>query len=389
MNKPDPQSNLKEEIIARADALGFSCVGFTSSNLPEHYADGLKNYIDNGYHGDMDWLANRVFERSSPTNLWPDARSVIVLGANYGPEDSQYIAALPRRNDEGITSLYAARKDYHDILKKNIKSIGRWLVEQTNCEIKVFVDTAPVLEKPLAQMAGIGWQGKHTNLVSRTHGSWLFLCYIFTTIKFDFDQPETDHCGNCTKCLDACPTKAFPVPYQLDARRCIAYLTIESKTQTPLEFRKSIGNRIFGCDDCLSVCPWNKFAKESQITKFALKPELLHKPLIEWLSLDEDSFKEIFKATPIKRTGYERFMRNVLIACGNAPYNQAMIKQIETYMNDRSPLIRGMAIWALGQQLERSEFMVLFNQFGVFETEKSVIEEWEFYLGDNLYSKSE
>ena len=264
----------------------------------------------------MDWLADRPERRADPRGLWPDVRSVIMLGVNYGP-DQNPLKILEARS-RGAISVYAQGDDYHDLIKKRLKALARWLVAAEACEVKVFVDTAAVMEKPLAQAAGLGWQGKHTNLVSREFGSWLFLGAIFTTLDLPHDDADTDHCGSCRACLDICPTSAFPAPYQLDARRCISYLTIEHKGPIPREFRKAIGNRIYGCDDCLAVCPWNKFAQAGRETKLAARDELRAPPLAELARLDDAAFRAMFTKSPVKRIGRDRFVRNVLIAIGNS-----------------------------------------------------------------------
>ena len=298
------------------------------------------SFLSKARHGDMDWMNERIKERANPQQLWPDARSVIMLGMNYGPDENPL--NLLTKTDCGAISAYARNRDYHDLIKKKLKTLARWMVEETNCAVKVFVDTAPVMEKPLAARAGIGWQGKHTNLVSRDFGSWLFLGAIFTDLDLNEDTPHTDHCGDCQRCLDICPTEAFPAPYQLDARRCIAYLTIEHKDHIPLEFRKPIGNRIYGCDDCLAICPWNKFASESAEAKLQARDELTAPSLGMLADLDDARFRAYFAGSPVKRTGRDRFVRNVMIAIGNSA-NADFLEHIEKRLSDESPLVRAGA----------------------------------------------
>ncbi|HEY2247541.1 MAG TPA: tRNA epoxyqueuosine(34) reductase QueG, partial [Bradyrhizobium sp.] len=326
-----------------------------------------------GAHGDMDWLARDPERRADPRGLWPDVRSVIMLGVNYGP-DQNPLAVLEQRT-HGAISVYAQGDDYHDVIKKRLKALARWLVTTANCEVKVFVDTAAVMEKPLAQAAGLGWQGKHTNLVSREFGSWLFLGAIFTTLELPRDDAETDHCGTCRACLDICPTAAFPAPYKLDARRCISYLTIENKGPIPHEFRQAIGNRIYGCDDCLAVCPWNKFAELGRETKLAARDELRAPDLAELARLDDAAFRARFTKSPVKRIGRDRFVRNVLIAIGNSGEG-ALAEEAERLLSDASPLVRGAAVWALGRLADRKRFNALASQMMAAETDSGVREEW-------------
>ena len=298
----------------------------------------------------MAWLATNAERRSSPRAMWPDVRSIIMLGVNYGPQqgpDADPLAILQQRTRGGI-SVYARGDDYHDVIKPRLKSLGRWLIDQAGGDIKVFVDTAAVMEKPLAAASGIGWQGKHTNLVSRQFGSWLFLGAIFTTLELPPDTPEEDHCGNCRACLDICPTAAFPAPYRLDARRCISYLTIEHKSAIPRELRAPIGNRIYGCDDCLAVCPWNKFAVTGHEAKLAARDELRAPRLADLARLDDAGFRALFAKSPVKRIGRARFVRNVLIAIGNSA-DESLAGEAERLLDDSLPLIRGAAIWALSQ----------------------------------------
>ncbi len=313
----------------------------------------LREFLDEGRHGTMDWMQETAQRRSHPIAMWPDARAAILLGVNYAGEGDPL--AMLADKQRGAISLYARRRDYHDVVKSKLKQLARWLAEQDGAQVKVFVDTAPLMEKPLAQQAGIGWQGKHTNLVSRAFGSWLFLGAILTDAALPADDAESDHCGQCRACLDICPTNAFPAPYQLDARRCIAYLTIEHEGPIPEEFRAAIGNRVFGCDDCLAVCPWNKFAAQSQDAKLALRPDLSARSLAELSQLDEAGFRALFAGTPVKRTGREKFVRNVLIAIGNSA-DPALAPHAEQLLGDLSPTVRGAAAWALARLLDPAAF---------------------------------
>jgi len=321
----------------------------------------------------MDWLAQRPERRADPRGLWPDVRSVIMLGVNYGP-DQDPLAILQQRS-RGAISVYAQGDDYHDVIKKQLKVLARWLVATADCEVKVFVDTAAVMEKPLAQASSLGWQGKHTNLVSREFGSWLFLGAIFTTLELPRDHAEIDHCGSCHACLDICPTAAFPAPYKLDARRCISYLTIEHKGPIPREFRKAIGNRIYGCDDCLAVCPWNKFAQEGRETKLAARDELRAPSLAELARLDDAAFRARFTKSPVKRIGRDRFVRNVLIAIGNSGEG-VLAREAERLLDDASPLVRGAAVWALRQLSARDRFDALAVKAVAAESDAGVRAEW-------------
>lgn len=351
---------------------GFDAVGIAAAALPAATSDRLKNFLLLGHHGDMGWLENRAEQRADPRTLWPDARSAIMLGMNYGP-DSDPLKALEKKSN-GVISVYAQNRDYHDLVKKRLKRVARQIVEETGAEVKVFVDTAPVMEKPLSARAGIGWQGKHTNLVSRDLGSWLFLGAIFTTLELSTDAPERDHCGSCSNCLDICPTNAFPAPYQLDARRCISYLTIEHQGPIPEEFRKPMGNRIYGCDDCLAVCPWNKFASTARESAFHAREELRAPALRELVGLDDPAFREMFSGSPIKRTGRNRFVRNVLNAIGNSG-DETLVKHVEDRLDDDSPLVRGAAVWALAQ-LAPDRFNAERSARKTTERDEAVQREW-------------
>jgi epoxyqueuosine reductase len=323
----------------------------------------------------MDWLAATAERRGDPTVFWPQARSVIMLGLNYGPDDDP-LAVLAQRDRGGI-SVYARGEDYHELIKKKLKTLARWLVAAAGGDVKVFVDTAAVMEKPLAERAGLGWQGKHTNLVSRDFGSWLFLGAIFTTLELPVDHREAGNCGTCQACLDVCPTAAFPEPYRLDARRCISYLTIEHKGPIPHDLRPLMGNRIYGCDDCLAVCPWNKFAQEGREAKLHARENLRAPHLAELARLDDANFRALFSKSPVKRTGRDRFIRNVLIAIGNSG-DATLAPEAERLLDDASPLVRGAAVWALGRLLPRQRLAELSAQRR--DSDRSVQEEWSLAL---------
>ena len=363
----------KQRILQEAHSLGFDDVRITPAELPTAAQNNFQAFLAAKRHGDMDWLANRADERTDPKKLWPDAKTVIMLGVNYG-SDTDPMAALEAKSS-GTISVYAQHKDYHDVVKKRLKRLARWLVEQSGADVKVFVDTAPVMEKPLAAQSGLGWQGKHTNLVSRDFGSWLFLGSIYTTLTIPADEPEIDHCGSCSNCLDICPTKAFPAPYQLDARRCISYLTIENKAPIPVEFRKAMGNRIYGCDDCLAVCPWNKFASLSQESAFHARDALSSPALDELAALDDTAFRALFSGSPVKRTGRNRFIRNVLVAIGNSE-DRSLLLVATRLLEDDSPLVRGAAVWAIGQLASPAEYEKLAKKYAPAEFDESVQTEW-------------
>jgi epoxyqueuosine reductase len=365
--------DLKRAIAQEARTLGFDCVGVTAPDAIPEAARHFREFLETGAHGDMDWLAQNPERRADPRGLWPDVRSVIMLGVNYGPDEDPL--AILKARTRGAISVYAQGDDYHDVIKKRLKVLARWLVATAHGDVKVFVDTAAVMEKPLAQASHLGWQGKHTNLVSREFGSWLFLGAIFTTLDLPPDEAEIDHCGSCQACLDICPTAAFPAPYKLDARRCISYLTIENKGPIPHEFRKAIGNRIYGCDDCLAVCPWNKFAQEGREAKLAAREELRAPELAELARLDDAAFRARFAKSPVKRIGRDRFIRNVLIAIGNSGEG-ALAAEAERLLDDASPLVRGAAVWALAQLATRDRFDTLAARAGAAETDASVRAEW-------------
>jgi epoxyqueuosine reductase len=364
---------LKESLVHEARALGFDSIGVTDPDSITQAGKHFREFLEAGAHGDMDWLALSPERRTDPRGLWANVRSVIMLGVNYGPDEDP-LQILEKRTC-GAISAYAQGDDYHDVIKKRLKALARWLVATSGDEVKVFVDTAAVMEKPLAQAAGLGWQGKHTNLVSREFGSWLFLGAIFTATDLPRDEADGDHCGSCTACQDICPTAAFPAPYKLDARRCISYLTIENKGPIPHEFRKSIGNRIYGCDDCLAVCPWNKFAQQGRETKLAARAELRAPPLAELARLDDGAFRARFAKSPVKRIGRDRFIRNVLIAIGNSG-DAALAHEAERLLGDESALVRGAAVWALSQLMTPDAFAALTKQAAASETDAAVRAEW-------------
>ena len=373
-----PGETPNQAIRRHALALGFDAVGFAPAAVGERARRGLRDFLAAGQHGDMGWMARRADERASPTALWPEARSVVVVGLNYGPADDPLsLLAAPER---GAVSVYARGRDYHDVMKKKLRLLARRVADDFACDVKLFVDTAPVMEKPLAEAAGLGWQGKHTNMVSRGFGSWLFLGELYTTLELAPDAPGEDLCGSCTRCLTACPTDAFPAPYRLDARRCISYLTIEHKGHIPRELRAPIGNRIYGCDDCLAVCPWNKFATRTREYAFLPRVELTAPRLADLAGLDDAAFREVFTGSAIKRTGRDRFVRNVLIAIGNSG-EPALIPPAERLLGDASPLVRAMAVWALSRLLDPSAFAALRASLEPGEADAAVRGEWRAGTG--------
>jgi epoxyqueuosine reductase len=341
--------------------------------------DALQRFLEEGFHGDMAWMAARPERRSDPAAMWPDVRAVVMLGVNYGPDGDPRDALSAK--DRGVISVYAKGDDYHDVIKSRLKALARWLTANAGGDVKVFVDTAAVMEKPLAASAGIGWQGKHTNLVSRQFGSWLFLGALFTTLDLAPDAAETDHCGSCRACLDVCPTAAFPSPYRLDARRCISYLTIEHEGPIPRALRSQIGNRIYGCDDCLAVCPWNKYAQRGRDAKLSARPDLRAPALADLARLDDAAFRQKFAKTAIKRTGRDRFVRNVLIAIGNSG-DRGLVVDAERRLDDPAALVRGAAVWALSRLLPADDFAALAARHRPSETDADVIEEWAAVSGE-------
>ncbi|MFO1102317.1 MAG: tRNA epoxyqueuosine(34) reductase QueG [Methylocystis sp.] len=364
---------IEEAIRAHAIDLGFDVCRFAPADAAPLQGERLRAWLKDGAHGDMSWMLDTAERRAAPRALWPQATSLVLLGMNYGPEGDP-LASLAKP-DRATISVYARNRDYHDLIKGRLKQLAQFMLKRAGAgDAKVFVDTAPVMEKPLAQQAGVGWQGKHTNLVSRDFGSWLFLGAIFTTLPLAADPPESDHCGSCHKCLDICPTAAFPAPYQLDARRCVSYLTIEHKGPIPLEFREKIGNRIYGCDDCLAVCPWNKYASAGREAKLAARPEFDSPPLARLAWLDDAAFRENFAGSPIKRIGRDHFLRNVLIAIGNSGRPE-LAAEAERLLGDAAPIVRGAAVWALGR-LAPARLAELRPQRLSAEPDETVRQEW-------------
>ena len=367
--QPDFTGWIKERVLAE----GFETVGIASPSAVRNSSRNLFAFLDAGFHGEMGWLAANADRRADPRVLWPDVRSIVMAGMNYAPE-ADPLAATKRPSHAAI-SVYAQGADYHDVIKGKLKAIAGDFARRTGEDVKVFVDTAPVMEKPLAEAAGIGWQGKHTNLVSRDFGSWLFLAAIFTTAELAPDAPSAPRCGSCRRCLDTCPTRAFPAPYRLDARRCISYLTIEHKGQIPHEFRAAIGNRIYGCDDCLAVCPWNKFAETAREMRFRPGEAACNPPLAELLQLDDAQFRARFRGSPIKRIGRDRFIRNVLVAAGNSG-NPALLYDIMPLLSDASPVVRGMAVWASRRLADADREAELKKRYASKEIDVQVRAEW-------------
>jgi epoxyqueuosine reductase len=364
-------ADAKAAIRQAALGLGFDAVGFARPDLLGEARQNLAAFLARGYHGDMGWLAARADERTAPKTLWPEVKTVVVLALNYAPADDA-LAGLAQVG-QGNVSVYARGRDYHEVMKSRLKALARKIAADAPGPLKVFVDTAPVMEKPLAMSAGLGWQGKHTNLVSRDFGSWLFLGEIYLSVALEPDAPEADHCGACHACLDVCPTQAFPAPYQLDARRCISYLTIEHKGHIPAALRPAIGNRIYGCDDCLAVCPWNKFAQAARETRFFARAAA--PALAELVALDDAAFRARFAGTPVKRTGRDRFIRNVLIAIGNSG-DEGLAPLAINRLDDASPLVRAMAVWALARLIAPADLARLAAAHAGAERDPDVRAEW-------------
>jgi epoxyqueuosine reductase len=338
-------TSLRPRIFDKARELGFCAWGIARADAAPEAGERLREWIAAGHHGEMGWMEARAEQRASPQGLWPEAKSVIALAMSYAPATDPL--ALAEAKDRGRISVYAQGSDYHKVVKKALKAMGRWLADEAGCQLKVFVDTAPVMEKPLSAAAGIGWQGKHSNLLSREHGSWLFLGVIYTTLDLEPDAPAEPHCGSCTRCIDACPTGAIIAPNLVDARKCISYLTIEHAGPIPHEFREAIGNRIYGCDDCLAVCPWNRFASDAQANMaFAPRPELAAPALADLLALDDASFRQLFSGSPIKRIGVNRMIRNCLIAAGNSG-DPILRPPVERHLESLDPVVADAARWAL------------------------------------------
>lgn len=368
------KTNLVNALRTKANDEGFVAFGIAPAMLAPKTGERLRAWLADGCHGDMLWMADRVEQRSSPDALWPEVKSVIMLGMSYTPEHDPM--ALADKTDKARISVYAQGRDYHDVVKGALKRLASWMVGQVDAQVKVFVDTAPVMEKALAQAAGIGWQGKHSNIVSREHGSWLFLGAIYTTAELGANTPGGDRCGTCSACMTACPTDAFVAPYRLDARRCISYLTIEHKGPVPHEFRKAIGNHIYGCDDCLAVCPWNKFAQSAAAHKaFVPVTARVAPDIAKLLTLDDAAFRAMFAGSAVKRTGRDRFLRNVLIAAGNSG-DTALVPQIKHLLDDPASTVRGTAIWALSQLDNALAHTEKTARFGA-EIDTDVLTEWD------------
>jgi epoxyqueuosine reductase len=373
----NPGADLRHTLATAAQACGFEVVGIARPDAIGAAKRDLEEFLARAFHGEMTWLEKSAERRCDPRALWPQVRSVIMLGTNYGPDQNPLLVL--QTPDRGAISVYARGDDYHEVIKPRLKRVARALMAAAGGDVKVFVDTAAVMEKPLAAAAGLGWQGKHTNLVSRAFGSWLFLGAIFTTLELDADAPMRDHCGRCRACLDICPTAAFPSPYRLDARRCISYLTIEHKGPIPRELRAPMGNRIFGCDDCLAVCPWNKFARAGQELRLTARDALRAPQLRDLVGLDDAAFRALFAKSPVKRIGRDRFVRNVLIAIGNGG-DARLAEATEDRLKDRSPLVRGAAVWALSRLLP--ERLVALSGTRGAERDPLVREEWQSALAE-------
>ena len=372
-DKPD-MDGLRAALTVQASDAGFDLVAVGPANLHTETKQRFHSWLDNGNHGDMAWMAETRERRESPSALWSDTASVILLAMNYG-QSGDALAGLQDIHAANI-SVYARNRDYHDLVKKRLKRVARWLVSEAACQVKVFVDTAPVLEKQIAARSSLGWQGKHTNLVSPELGSWFFIGSIFTDLPLPHDVPHKDQCGSCQSCLDNCPTNAFPAPYQLDARRCISYLTIEHKGHIDAEFRTPMGNRIYGCDDCLATCPWNKFARVAAESALQAREDLKSPPIADLLDLDDATFRIVFAGSPIKRIGRDRFLRNLLIAAGNSG-DEKLLPQIVGHLADPSPLVRAMAVWALARLASMSEFLSQKEKNLPAESDSAVRREWE------------
>ena len=367
-------ADLRSSIRDAASALGFDACRFASASEPWSAGERLAHFVEAGRHGQMGWMETTLERRTHPTAMWDAARTAIVLGLNYGPGHDP----LPEMDDAGAgyISVYARGDDYHEVIKGRLKTLAGQVAARTGQDVKVFVDTAPLMEKPLAQRAGLGWQGKHTNLLSRTQGNWLFLGVILSAAELEPDEAEGEHCGRCTACLDACPTQAFPAPFQLDARRCLSYLTIEFAGPWPVEFRATTGSRIYGCDDCLAVCPWNKFAAEARESRVQARAGLVSPRLADLAALDDAAFRTLFSKSPVKRIGRDRFVRNVLYAIGNSG-DTGLATSAERLLDDPSPLVRGAAVWALSRLIDEAEFAVMRAERLANEGDDAVRAEWE------------
>ena len=373
------KTNLVNSLHDRARSEGFVAFGIAPGRLAPIAGERLRQWLEEGRHGDMLWMESRTEERANPDILWPEVKSVIMLGMSYAPAHDPM--ALADQDSRARISVYAQGRDYHDVVKGALKRLAGWLAHEAGAGVKVFVDTAPVMEKALAQSAGLGWQGKHSNIVSRDHGSWLFLGAIYTTAELEPSSDEDDHCGSCQACQDICPTNAFPAPYRVDARRCISYLTIEHKGPIDRALRPLMGNHIYGCDDCLAVCPWNKFAATASAHKaFLPRAELVAPQIADLLTLNDTAFRTLFSGSPIKRIGRDRFVRNVIIAAGNGS-DAAVIPQIEKLLEDPTPVVRGAAIWALGR-LSPQAFARKRQEYLPTEQDPSVRAEWQYFDGN-------
>ncbi|MEM9276943.1 MAG: tRNA epoxyqueuosine(34) reductase QueG [Pseudomonadota bacterium] len=366
-------NRFKAKLENRAKELGFDLCRITSATLPDETGKRLEAAIRQNHHGTMQWMENTFERRKSPDSMWKEAKSAILLGMNYGPQSNPMETLA--KTEKATISVYARNRDYHDVIKGKLKTLAGWVASQKETDVKVFVDTAPLMEKPLAEQAGLGWQGKHTNLVSREFGSWVFLGSILTDAELEPDESEPDHCGSCRACLDICPTNAFPAPYQLDARKCISYLTIEHAGPIPVQYRKALGNRIYGCDDCLAVCPWNKYAKQANETKLQARDDLVAPTLAELAQLDDARFRRKFSGSPIKRIGRDRFMRNVLTAIGNSG-SAKLISPVLSHLDDPNPMVRGAAVWALRRLEESQGFADMRDKALKSEVDETVREEW-------------
>ena len=381
--KPASPAELRDAIRDEALRLGFDAVGFAPANLAPAARDQrlqrLGEFLDAGWQGDMGWLGERTEQRADPQALWQDARTVVSLAINYAPPTDPL--EILQHDEHAAVSVYAQGRDYHEVMKTKLKALGRFIWDTYRHDLKIFVDTAPLMEKPMAQMAGQGWQGKHTNLVSRKFGSWLFLGEMLLSVELPPDRPESDHCGQCHACLDICPTKAFPAPYRLDARRCISYLTIEHEGPIDRGLRPLLGNRIYGCDDCLAVCPWNKFAKEARETSLMPRPELDRPLLSELAALDDAAYRTRLARTAIKRIGRDRFVRNVAYALGNSTRRESGLPAVERLLDDASPLVRGAAVWALSRLAPKAFDR---RRRSVKECDESVRAEWSAALPEEV-----
>lgn len=371
--QPLPPDKLLNLVQQRANDLGFDAFGVVAASSRPDLPEKLDQVLSNEWHAGMEWMVKTKARRASPTTLWPDVKSIIVLGMSYTPETDP-MADLKNKS-AGNISVYARNRDYHQIIKGRLKELAGLLARKGKAEVKVFVDTAPVMEKPLAQNAGLGWQGKNTILTSREHGSWLFLGEIYTDLALPESDAHEENCGSCTACLDICPTNAFPAPFRLDARKCLAYYNNEHHGPIPIEFRKPMGNRIFGCDDCLAVCPWNKFAKTARETKLIARQDLTLPPLKELVAFDDEKFRTTFSGSPMKRLGHARFLRNVLIGMGNSN-DPSLSEAIKNRLNHEDPMVRGAAVWALTQLLEPQELESVAKSYSLIEQDVEVLSEW-------------